>query len=151
MLSRKLAYITSFYRRATALSLSMKISEYILHINSPPLSWTLCRRSVCCSVGVNCLQLRSKNPAVCAQHVSVRRFIMAPPPTTELRVMMKSQKSETLRQVYSHLISGPFQVLFNALYPMIIPKLRCSSSPTRVRSTLSCRAKKKRFTEDLFH
>ena len=53
----------------------MKISEYILNINSPsPLLFlgSLSR------LGLSAFGYAHKNPAVCAQnHVSVRRFIMA--------------------------------------------------------------------------
>ena len=54
----------------------MKISEYILNINSPSLLFlgglSLSR------LGLSAFGYAHKNPAVCAQnHVSVRRFIMA--------------------------------------------------------------------------
>ena len=119
--------LTRLHHFFAATSLSMKISEYILHINSPPRLLFLGRfvggRHVA-RLGLSAFSYAQKNPAVCAQHVSVRRFIMAPPPT-ELRVMMKSQKSETLRQntclfiFYFRAISGVVRCSLPHDYPQI--------------------------------
>ena len=70
----------------------MKISEYILNINSPsPLLF----RGSLSRLGLSAFGYAHKNPAVCAQnHVSVRRFIMAATAT----MMMKSQKSLMLNE-----------------------------------------------------